>query len=186
MTNITFAGALNYTPTNFTGEREEVIDLFKSLWSKFKSWDHFHCYRRAQVLAHQFVHLDVMPVKVFYFRGNKDTLPRDWYYHVAPAVYHKDKLVIMDRGLFEYPSYGTDWINTLSQKSNCVEFDKYKDFLDKKKVVDCGYIVSSMYNFGPKSLDEDRTEFVRWELEDSLKSMTKRKRKKFRALYPID
>ncbi len=184
LSSFTFAGAINYTPTNFTGDKKEVREVFEKLWYKFKTWDHFHCYRRAQVLVNQFVHLGVKPVKIFYFRGSKDTLPKNWYYHVAPAIYYNSELIVMDRGLFERAAYATDWLDALSRKSNCVEFDTYEEFKAQKKQVDCGYIISSMYTFGPKSLDEDRTEFVKWELEDSLDSMTRRNRKKYRALYP--
>lgn len=180
-----FAGPINYTPTNFTGDKQEVRDLFDQMWSKFKSWDYFHCYRRAQVLVHQLDLMDIKPVKVFYFRGSKATLPRNWYYHVAPAVYYKGEVVIMDRALFEAPSYGKDWIDALSDKSNCIEFEKYEDFKANKKNVDCGFIVTSMYTFGPRSLDEDRSDFVRWELIDSLDSMTRRNRKKFLREFPL-
>ena len=181
---LSFSGTLNYTPTNFTGEKQEIRNLFTKLWSKFKSYDHFHCYRRAQVLANQFVHLDVKPVKIFYFRGSKDTLPRNWYYHVAPAVYYKGELVVMDRGLLEQATAAQDWLDALSENSNCVEFKTYKAFLDVKNQVDCGYVVTSMFNYGPRDLDENREEFVRWELNDSLDAMSNRKAKKYRSLYP--
>jgi hypothetical protein len=178
-----FAKTPHYTPTNFNGSKEEVRELFDNLWDNFKSFDNFHCYRRAHVITNQMQVMGVDSVKVFYFRGNKQTLPLQWYYHVAPAVYYKNELVVMDKALIGGATRLNDWIDALSEKSNCIEFEVYSEFLKVADQVECGFIVSSIYNYGPRDLDEDKTQFDPAEIFDVMKSISPFKRKKYRRLY---
>lgn len=183
--SLSFAGTINYTPTNFQGESKEVSELFDQLWSKFKTFDYYHCYRRAHVLANQMVSMGLSPIKVFFFKGNKETLDIDWYYHVAPAVYYKGRIVVLDKGLLPVPLWDDEWLKIMGNRSRCVEFKKYSDFKKEKENVPCGYIISSMYNYGPNDIDEDRIEFNGKELLDSMFSMRKRQRRKYQKLYPL-
>jgi hypothetical protein len=177
------AKAPQYTPTNFNGSKEEVRDLFDSLWDKFKSMDNFHCYRRAHVLSNQMQVMGIDSVKVFYFRGSKETLPMNWYYHVAPAVYYKNEIVVMDKALIGGATHLQDWLDALSEKSQCVEFESYSEFLKVKNQVECGYIVSSMFNYGPRDLDESKLNFDPSEMYDAMKAIPTFKRKKYERLY---
>lgn len=174
------------TATNFTENKEEVRDLFESLWDEFKSLDNYHCYRRAHILSYEMSKKNIISDKVFFFNGDKLMLPMGWYYHVAPMVYYKNSPVVMDKGLFDGATHLDDWLYAFSEGKKCKQIFSMNEYKANKALEDCMYLISPMYNYGPKDLSEDsKTSFVESDLDDMLFALPKRKRKKYRYIYNL-
>jgi len=178
------AQASQFEPTHYQGEKEEVRDVFNSLWSNFKTFDNSHCYRRAHVLSWQMSLENINTMKVFWFRGNK--LKLSWWYHVAPMVYHKNEGVVLDRGLSSGATYLTDWLESLSKGKKCIEVFSMEEYRQKKSSEYCLYLIAPMYYYGPKSLENfDRNEFMESDLKDMLFSIGSLARSRYLKENPL-
>lgn len=177
----------DFTPTNFTGSKDEVRTLFSTLWKDFKQFDNFHCYRRAHVVAHQMNSMQVKSMKAFFLRGDKLKMPLDWWYHVAPMVYYQGNGVVMDRGLLEGATHLEDWLLALSKGKQCKEIQSMNEYRSLKGQEHCFFMIVPMYYYGPEQL-EDLTldSFVMEDLQDMLFSLPARKRDNYQALYPLN
>lgn len=175
----------DYEITNFSGDKQEVRDLFSSLWSRFKSYDNYHCYRRAHVLANQMKHKEILSAKVFIFLGSQMRREVNWWYHVAPLVKFKNEEVVMDRGLFDGPTYLSDWLESFSGPDGCKQIHSYSEYSEQTGVKECMYIIAPMYHYGPSTLKENMNSFDQAQLSDSIFSIPRRHRKKYIYNYPI-
>lgn len=177
-----------YEPTNFTGSKEEVRGLFDGLWSKFKSFDNYHCYRRAHILSYQLKQeKNINTMKVFFFKGDKLELPMNWYYHVAPMIYFQDEAVVLDRGLFEGATYLSDWLMAFSEGQACKEVQSMDEYRQFKPIEKCLYMIVPMYYYTPSDLEQlSMDSFLKTDLMDMLFALPRRMRQKYRYIYPID
>ncbi|MCT4643290.1 MAG: protein-glutamine glutaminase family protein [Bacteriovoracaceae bacterium] len=179
------AFSINYEPTHFSGDRQEVRNLFNSLWSKYKEYKNFHCYRKAHIISYQMKQNNINPVKVFVFNGDRATLPMNWWYHVAPAVYYKNKIVIMDRGLLDGASLLEDWLEAFTGHKTCTQVSDMYEYKQRKPFEKCLYIISDMYQYMPKDLyDFPKQSFEKNDYYDMGFVMSKRHRKRYFSLYP--
>jgi hypothetical protein len=179
--------ASDFVPTNFTGTKEEVRNLFSSLWTDFKDFDNFHCYRRAHLLSYQMSKMNINSMKVFFFKGDSLRMPRDWYYHVAPMIYYQGNGVVMDKGLFKGATTLEDWLFAFGEGKKCLEVKSMEEYRTNVKVQHCLYMVVPMFYYGPLSLEELTTEAFNLEdLQDMLFALPRRKMDDYERLYPIN
>ena len=173
--------------TNFQGSKEEVRTLFDSLWGKFKSFDNFHCYRRAHILSYEMEQKNIISGKVFFFKGEKLEMPKNWYYHVAPYVLHEGSEVVLDKGLFEGATYLSDWLTAFGDGNKCLRVYSYDDYLKSKKSEICMYFLVSRYFYGPLNLQSSELDHYNPEdLTDMLFALSPRMRKKYLKENPIN
>jgi hypothetical protein len=178
--------AAAFNPTNFTGTKDEVRDLFSKLWGDFKDYDNFHCYRRAHILSYQMSKMNINSMKVFFFKGDSMRMPMDWYYHVAPMIYYHGEGVVMDKGLFKGATTLVDWLDAFGEGKKCLEVASMDEYRANVKTQNCLYMIVPMYYYGPLSLEELKTEaFDGVELSDMLMSLPRRQRDDYLELYPI-
>jgi len=178
--------ASDFVPTNFTGSKEEVRDLFADLWSDFKDFDNFHCYRRAHLLSYQMSKMNINSMKVFFFKGDSLRMPMDWYYHVAPMVYYNGEGVVMDKGLFKGATTLKDWLDAFGEGKKCLEVKGMDEYRASVKTEHCLYMVVPMYYYGPLSLESLTAEtFAVEDIQDMLFSLPRRGRDNFQRLYPL-
>jgi hypothetical protein len=179
--------AAEYTPTNFTGDKEEIRDLFDNLWSSFKEMDNFHCYRRAHVLSYQMSKMEINSMKVFFLRGDKLRMQMNWYYHVAPLVYYNGEGIVLDRALLEGATFLEDWLKAFGDEHQCLEVKSMDEYREKKVYQYCLYLIVPMYYYGPLDLEElNITSFRVEDLRDMIYALPQRKRDDYVALYPIE
>lgn len=179
--------AQSYTPANYQGEKQELREMFQSLWSDYKTLDNFHCYRRAHIIAHQMVKKNILPVKAFFFTGDKAKNDLGWWYHVAPMVYYKSEGVVVDRGLLPGATHLKDWYMALSGGSECKEIFSMNEYRQFKPTTACMYFIAPMYYYTPLTLEEiGRTKFVQEELQDMLFALNRGKRDDYLRKYPIE
>jgi len=179
------SNAQAFEPTNFNGSKQELRSFFDSLWGKFKSFDNYHCYRRAHVLANQMSKEDINSMKVFFFKGNKLRMAMDWYYHVAPMVYYKNEPVVLDKGLFEGATYLSDWLESFGEGHSCKEITSMDEYRKLKSSEYCMYFIVPMYYYSPKDLETLNIEkFKTTDLNDMLFSLPKRQRNRYLNKYP--
>lgn len=185
---ITINHAYAFEPTNFNGSKQEIRTLFEDLWSKFKSFDNYHCYRRAHILANQMdQEFKVKSMKVFFFKGDKLKMPMDWYYHVAPLVYHKETPVVLDKGLFDGATYLSDWLESFGEGHTCKEITSMDEYRKLKSTEHCMYFIVPMYYYSPKDLESlELNKFINTDLSDMLFSLPRRQRQKYRSIYLSD
>jgi hypothetical protein len=184
---ISISNVYSFEATNFTGTKQEFREFFDGLWSKFKTLDNYHCYRRAHILANQMKSNDIKSMKVFFFKGDKLLMPMGWYYHVAPMVYYKNTPVVVDKGLFKGATYLDDWLEAFSEGHSCKEISTMDEYRKYKSSEYCMYFIVPMYYYSPKSLEETNImEFNNSDLNDMIYSIPKRQRKKYLKKYTLD
>ena len=184
---ISMSNAFAFEATNFTGSKQELRSFFDNLWGKFKSFDNYHCYRRAHVLANQMDKDDIKSMKVFFFKGNKLRMAMDWYYHVAPMVYYKDVPVVLDKGLFEGATYLEDLLHSFGEGNACKEISSMDEYRELKKTEYCMYFIVPMYYYSPKDLESlNLSSFEKSDLNDMLFSLPKRQRRKYLSKFPLN
>lgn len=178
--------ASEFVPTNFTGTKEEVREVFNRMWSDFKDFDNFHCYRRAHILSYQLSKMNINSTKVFFFKGESLTMPKGWYYHVAPMVYYLGEGVVMDKGLFKGATTLKDWLFAFGEGKTCLEVKSMEEKRANAKTQHCMYMVVPMYYYGPLDLEELTIEsFQSEDLSDMLMSLPRRARDDYERLYPL-
>jgi hypothetical protein len=181
------ARASDFVPTNFTGTKEEVRDLFSRMWGDFKDYDNFHCYRRAHVLSYQLSKMNINSMKVFFFKGESLTMPKDWYYHVAPMIYYHGEGVVMDKGLFKGATTLKDWLFAFGEGKPCLEVRSMEEKRSNSKTQHCMYMIVPMYYYGPLDLEVLSAEtFHPNDLSDMLISLPRRQRGNYETLYPLE
>lgn len=178
--------AADFTATNFTGTKEEVREVFSRMWGDFKSYDNFHCYRRAHVLSYQLSTMNINTMKAFFFKGESLKMPKDWYYHVAPMVYYQGEGVVMDKGLFEGATTLKDWLFAFGEGKSCREIKSMDEYRANIKTEHCMYMIVPMYYYGPLDLEElTATDFAGEDLSDMLESLPRRKVNSYLKQYPL-
>ena len=181
---VSMSSAQSFEPTNFDGSKQELRSFFDGLWGRFKSFDNYHCYRRAHVLANQMSKEDINSMKVFFFKGNKLRMAMDWYYHVAPMVYYKNEPVILDKGLFEGATYLSDWLQSFGEGHSCKEITSMDEYRKLKSSEYCMYFIVPMYYYSPKDLEIlNIDKFKTADLKDMLFSLPKRQRNRYLNKY---
>jgi hypothetical protein len=173
--------------SNYTGDRQEIRDLFSGLWKRFNRYENVHCYRRAHVLANGMKSKDVTSAKAFvFFDGNMSGQTR-WWHQVAPYILYKNKPVVLDRGLCDVPTFRTDLLDASSEGAGCKQFFSYDEYLNEKKDRNrpCMYLLAQMQYYGPNTLKEEMTSLNKSQLWDSIQSIPKRLRKKYLYKAPI-
>lgn len=178
--------AQDFVATNFTGTKEEVREVFASMWGDFKDFDNFHCYRRAHILSYQLSKMNINTMKVFFFKGESLKMPKDWYYHVAPMVYYQGEGVVMDKGLFKGATTLKDWLFAFGEGKTCRELKNMNEYRANIKTEHCMYMIVPMYYYGPLDLEDLTAEtFAAEDLSDMLLSLPRRQRDDYQKLYPL-
>lgn len=172
--------------TNFTGDKDEVRELFDLLWGRFKSFDNYHCYRRAHILSYQLEKENIISGKAFFFKGDKHEMPKNWYYHVAPYILYNGEEVVLDKGLFDGATYLKDWLLAFSENNKCLRIYSYDEYLKNKSSEICMYFLAERFYYGPLNLKENLNSYNNADLADMLFSLSPRMRKKYLNLYPIN
>jgi hypothetical protein len=176
--------ASDFEPKNYTGTKEEVRELFSTLWKSFKGWDSTHCYRRAHVLSYQMSLSGINSMKVFWFRGDK--LKSSWWYHVSPMVYYQGSGVVLDRGLFPGATHLEDWLGAFSKNKKCAEVFSMDEYREKKSQEHCLYMIVPMYYYGPSQLENlNLNQFEQEDLDDMLISIFPLDRGRYLRNYPL-
>lgn len=131
-------------------------------------------------------HQNVDSMKVFFFKGQKLEMPKNWYYHVAPLVLYKGIPVVVDKGLFEGATYLSDWLKAFSEGKTCKEIysmDQYRAF---QKSEHCMYFIVPMYYYSPNDLENlNKESFDPSDMSDMLISLPRSQRNKYMNKYPI-
>ena len=178
------SSASDFEAKNYTGTKEEVRELFSTLWESFKGWDSTHCYRRAHVLSYQMSLSGINTMKVFWFRGDKTR--STWWYHVSPMVYYQGSGVVLDRGLLPGATHLEDWLGALSKNKKCAEVYSMDEFRSRKSQEHCLYMIVPMYYYGPAQLENlNMTQFENDDLQDMLLSIFPLGRSKYLRNYPL-
>jgi hypothetical protein len=173
--------------TNFTGEKQELREVFDQLWGNFKDFDNSHCYRRAHVLSYQMTKMNITSEKVFVFFGKELELSKHWWYHVAPLVYYRGEGVVLDKGLFKGATFLSDWIFSFGEGKKCEEIFSMDEYRSKIKTSYCLYLVAPMHYYSPASLESlDLQKFEKDDLYDMIFSLGISARKKYLSKYPIE
>ena len=178
--------ASDFVATNFTGTKEEVREVFSKMWGDFKSYDNFHCYRRAHILSYQLDKMNIKTMKAFFFKGAALKMPMDWYYHVAPMVYYNGEGVVMDKGLFKGATTLADWLHAFGEGRKCLEVKSMDEYRANYKTETCMYLIVPMYYYGPLDLEDLTAEkFAEEDLGDMLESLPRRARNSYLKQYPL-